>query len=88
MKYIHIVIALIGFVAIVTGPWWIPLIVMIVLSLRWTALEVALMGILMDFTWQGSGAFAITSWHTWPLFTLLGLALPIGPASLRHRFLF
>lgn len=83
----RLIISIIGFITILTGPWWLPAVCMILLSLRWVAIEAPLMGLIMDFVWQGSGVLT-TSWHTWPLFTLLGIALLWGFEPLRRRFLF
>lgn len=80
-------IATIGFVGILTGPWWLPAISMILLSVRWRAPEIVLLGLLMDLAWQGSGTLT-TSWHTWPLFTLLSITLLWSLEPIRQRFLF
>jgi len=84
----RISIAIIGFLGIALAPWWIPALCMILLSLRWAALEAVLIGVFMDLIWQGSGMLTSTSWHTWPLFTLFGIALLWGFEPLRRRFLF
>jgi len=84
----RIVIALVGFAAIITGPWWIPLICMILLSARRIAPEAVIIGVLMDFVWQGSAVLAKAPFHGVPLFTLFGLALLWGLEPLRRRFLF
>ncbi|MBM3261144.1 hypothetical protein FJY93_01860 [Candidatus Kaiserbacteria bacterium] len=85
---LRITIASIGFLSILTGPWWVPLVCMILLSARWVAWEALAIGLLMDFIWQGSGTFAISSWHTWPLFTIVAIILLWAFDPLRRRFLF
>lgn len=82
----RIAIAVIGFLTVMIGPWWIPLICMVLLCIRWSAPEAVVLGLLMDFVWQGSAL--ASSWHTWPIFTLIGIALLWGFEPLRRRFLF
>ena len=84
----RITIACIGFLTVALGPWWLPPICMILLCIRWNAIEVLFMGLLMDFVWQGAQAITVTSWHTLPLFTILGLTLLWTLYPLRKQFLY
>lgn len=45
------------FVTIITGPWWVPLIVAIALTMRWHAWEVLVAGALFDVLYASSGGF-------------------------------
>jgi hypothetical protein len=69
----RISILCLGLLTILTGPWWIPLLCMILLCLRWQAIEALAIGLMMDFIWQGGSMFATTSWHGIPLFTIMGI---------------
>ncbi|MBI5003606.1 hypothetical protein HZC00_00720 [Candidatus Kaiserbacteria bacterium] len=84
--YVRIILGFIGFLGVMTGPWWVPLTCMVLLCIRWSAPEAVLMGLFLDLSWQGS--MAATSWHTWPIFTALGLVFLWGLEPLRRRFLF
>jgi hypothetical protein len=59
-----------GFVSAIFFSWWIPLVIMLLLSLRWRAWEVPLLGLLMDFLWLPAGALYFI-----PLCTILAVAL-------------
>lgn len=84
----RLIIALIGFASVITGPWWIPLICMILLCVRWRATEALALGLVMDFAWQGSEILSSTPWwHSFPLFTILGIALLWGFEPLRRQIL-
>ena len=84
----RVILASIGFLSILTGPWWAPLACMIILSIRWVAWEALAIGLLMDFTWAGSGTFSLSSWHSWPLFTIAAIVLLWVFEPLRRRFMF
>ena len=43
--------AFFGLVATILGPWWLPLVPIVLLSLRFQAWEAILIGLLMDFIW-------------------------------------
>ena len=80
--YLRIFVAFVGFVGALFAPWWVPLICMILLSLRFTAWEVPFIGLLIDFLWLPSG----TGFHP-PLFMLIGIALVWIASPLRKQFL-
>jgi len=78
---IRVLVALIGFFSVFFAPWWVPLICMIVLSLRYPAWEVPFIGLLMDFLWLPGGGFEI------PVFLIAGIVLVWICAPLRSQFL-
>jgi hypothetical protein len=79
---VRILLALAGLFGALFAPWWVPLICMILLSLRYPAWEVPLTGLLMDLVWLPSGGhFAI------PLFTILGIIIVWLAAPLRRQLL-
>ena len=41
-----------GVYAAVYGPWWLPAVPIVLLSLRFRAWEVPVLGLLVDFLWQ------------------------------------
>jgi hypothetical protein len=81
---VRIALALVGAFGALFLAWWVPLICMILLSLRWAAWEVLMIGLFMDFLWlpgSGSGGFHL------PFFTIGGIALVWMCAPLRAQFL-
>jgi hypothetical protein len=79
---VRILLALAGFLGAFFAPWWVPFICMILLSLRFSAWEVPLIGLCVDLLWLPSGThFAL------PLFTLLGIALVWAASPLRKQLL-
>lgn len=83
----RIMIALIGFVTILTGPWWLPLTCMILLCLRWQAIEALAIGLSMDFIWIGSSMLVTAPWHGFPMFTIASIILLWGLEPLRRQLL-
>ncbi|OGG48703.1 hypothetical protein A3C18_02485 [Candidatus Kaiserbacteria bacterium RIFCSPHIGHO2_02_FULL_54_11b] len=63
------------------APWWVPLICMIVLALRYPAWEVFVIGLVVDLLWLPSLGFQI------PIFLIAGLVLVWICAPLRSQFL-
>lgn len=62
-------------------PWWVPLVCMIALALRYPAWEVLVIGLVMDMLWlPGEGL-------EWPVFLITGIALVWICAPLRQQFL-
>ena len=51
--------------------WWIPAICMLLLSLRFRAWEVPLLGLLIDFLWLPAGSPFVNI----PIFTLVALVV-------------
>lgn len=63
-------------------PWWIPLLAMIALAVGFSAWEVPLIGLFIDFLWlPGAGHFSI------PLFTIAGILFIVVCTPLRDTFL-
>ena len=83
----RILISVIGFLGVIFGPWYVPLVCMIMLSLRWPALETVLIGLCMDFVWQGSFATTTGFFSAMPFFTLGGVILLWIFEPLRNRLL-
>jgi hypothetical protein len=80
--YLRVFVGVIGFLGVFFAPPWVPVIAMILLSLRYPAPEVLFIGLLMDFLWMpGNTAFPI------PIFTLLGITLVWIASPLRKQFL-
>ena len=48
-------LAILGFISAFLLPWWITLIIMVALSVRYRAWEVLFMGLTMDFLWMQAG---------------------------------
>ena len=80
---IRIIIAAVGFVGAVFAPPWVTLACIILLSLRYRAWEVIILGLATDLMWLPGGP----SLHLFPLFTLLSLILVWGLEPLRLQFL-
>lgn len=57
-----------GFGAAIFGPWWLPLVAMVLLSLRFRAIEVLFLGLFMDFFWLPSGT-------GWPMFLIASILI-------------
>jgi len=62
-------------------PWWIPLVCMVGLALRYPALEVLVIGLVMDMLWLPGESFEL------PVFLITGIALVWICAPLRNQFL-
>ena len=76
-------LALIGFLATLFAAWWVPLIIMTLLALRYRAWEVLLLGLLIDLLWLPSlGLFSPL-----PLCTLFSIATVWIFEPLRNQFL-
>ncbi|PIR84067.1 hypothetical protein COU18_01520 [Candidatus Kaiserbacteria bacterium CG10_big_fil_rev_8_21_14_0_10_51_14] len=61
--------------------WWIPLVCMIILSLRYSSWEVPILGLLIDVLWLPTEGISL------PLFTILGIVLVWIFMPLRRQFL-
>ena len=78
-------------------PPWITLLIMVLLSVRYAAVEVLVLGLLMDFLWftpvtllgtASSGLGGLSGLvHSLPLFTLVALILVWGLEPLRNELL-
>jgi hypothetical protein len=79
---VRVLLSLAGFFGVLFAPWWFVLACMILLSLRYAAWEVPLIGLFMDFVWlPTSGHIAV------PVFTLLGIAIVWIASPLRKQLL-
>ncbi|HVM73972.1 MAG TPA: hypothetical protein VMU13_03800 [Candidatus Paceibacterota bacterium] len=79
----RITLAFIGLISALTLPPWIPLVCIVLLSIRYRAWEAILIGALIDFTWLPSG----TAMHSLPLCTLVAIIIVWGLEPLRQQFL-
>ena len=80
--YVRVGVTLAGLLGALFAPWWVPLICMLLLSLRFSAWEVPFIGLLVDFLWlPGDKTFAI------PIFMLAGIVLVWVASPLRKQFL-
>lgn len=78
-RLILVAIAYIGAVAL---PYWVPLICLVLLSMRFRAWEAVGVGIVMDFLWVPAyGAFPM------PLFTVITIVILWMFEPLRSEFL-
>lgn len=80
-KTVRICVALAGFFGMLFAPWWVPLICMVLLSLRYAAWEVPIMGLCMDLLWLPGGHLTI------PIFTVLGIIIVWVASPLRRQLL-
>jgi len=81
-KFVRTFLALAGFLGALFAPWWVPLGCMILLSLRYSAWEVPLIGLCVDFLWLPSGGHFMV-----PVFTLLGIIIVWAASPLRRQLL-
>ena len=80
---VRILIAIAGFIGAIFAPPWVVLACIVMLSLRYRAWEVVILGLVTDFMWLTAGP----SIHTLPLFTILALIIVWGLEPLRLQFL-
>ncbi len=78
---IRAVLCLVGLLGAFFAPWWVPLICMIGLALRYPAWEVLIIGLVMDLLWLPGEGF-----HT-PVFLIGAIVLVWICAPLRNQFL-
>ena len=77
------VLVLVALIGVIVGPPWLPLLCMILISLRWAAWDVLLIGLLEDFLWMPD-----TVLQGIPFYTITALILVWGLDPLRREFLF
>ncbi len=82
MKSLRILIALVGVLGAFFISPWIPLICIILLSLRFRAWEAVCIGVLVDMLWLPPGGFTVL-----PLFTLVSIAIVWALEPLRLQLL-
>lgn len=76
-------IAVIGFLSLLVAPPWVPVICIILLSLRYRAPEAIVLGLFLDFLWLPVASPLIS----FPLFTLAAVVIVWGFEPLRVEFL-
>lgn len=79
----RVALALIGIFGVIFAPPWVPLLCIVLLSLRYRAWEALLIGLLADFMWLPPDA----AYHAAPLFTLAALVVVWGLEPIRGEFL-
>lgn len=75
----RIALVLFGFLSAVFLPWWVVVIVAVVLSFFWRAWEVPLFGLFVDFVWSPV--------HTTPFFVIGAIVLVWLFEPIRKEFL-
>lgn len=78
---VRVLVALAGFLGVLFAPWWVTPVCMVLLSLRYAAWEVPLMGFCMDCLWLPGGHFSV------PVFTILGIVVVWFASPLRRQLL-
>ncbi len=78
---IRTLVALVGLLGAFFAPWWVPLVCMIGLALRYPAWEVLFIGLTIDLLWLPGEHFEA------PVFLITGIALVWICAPLRNQFL-
>ena len=74
-------VALAGVVGAFFAPWWVPVLCMLFLALRYPAWEVLFIGLLIDLMWLPATGFSV------PFFLMGAIALVWLLAPLRSQFL-
>jgi hypothetical protein len=72
-----------GVLSVLYAAWWLPLIFMVILSVRWRAWEVPVLGLLIDFLWLPSTGYFLPV----PWFTIAGILISWVFEPLRKQFL-
>jgi len=79
---IRILVALIGFIGALVAPAWLPMLCIVLLALRFSAVEAIALGFFMDMLWLPAG-FP----HALPLYTMASIIIVWGLEPLRLEFL-
>lgn len=82
MSNFRFAIAVVGFLGAIIAPPFVPVLCMIVLSLRFRAFEVIGIGFFMDMLWLPAAMP-----ESWPLFTIISIIIVWGLEPLRLEFL-
>lgn len=80
---IRLLLALAALFGAFAAPFWVPLLCMVLLSLRFSAWEVPLLGLLVDLLWLPSVGFLTP----FPYFTVGGILIVLLFEPLRREFL-
>jgi hypothetical protein len=83
IKSFRIILGTIGFIGVLFLPPWVPVVCIVLLSLRFRAWEAILLGAFIDITWLPS----VASLHSLPLFSIAALLIVWGFEPLRAQFL-
>ncbi len=83
---IRIILAIALFASVLLAPWWLPLVLTIILAARWRAGEAIVAGILYDILWLPGGVF-FTSFDTIPLATIISIVLVFIFEPVRRQLL-
>lgn len=62
-------LAIAGFISAFFMPWWVTVILMVGLSIRYRAWEILVMGFIMDALWTPAGLTYL------PLYTMVAIAI-------------
>ena len=82
LRYLRYGLAIIGLAGVVFLPPYVPLVCMFLLSVRFRAYEVLVIGFMMDLLWLPTASYGEL-----PLYTFLGIAVVWGLEPLRMQFL-
>jgi hypothetical protein len=82
MNNFRLAIAVIGFLGVVIAPPWVPMICIVVLSLRFRAFEAIAIGFFCDILWLPAALP-----HALPLYTIAAIIVVWGLEPLRLEFL-
>lgn len=80
---IRVLLFALGVLGALFAPFWVPLMCMLLLSMRFRAWEVLFLGLLIDFLWLPSVGYL----HPVPLFTVGSILLVWALEPLRREFL-
>ena len=78
----RVLLAVIGFWGAFFAPAYVPMLCIVLISLRWSAPECVILGFLVDMQWLPSVSF-----HALPLYTIASIIIVWGLEPLRHEFL-
>lgn len=78
----RVLIGIVGFWGVLFAPSWVPMLCIVLLSLRWSAPECVILGFLVDMLWLPSIGLS-----SLPLFTIASIIIVWGLEPLRHEFL-
>ncbi len=83
MTTLRIIIAAVGFLGIFVAPSWVPLVCIVLLSLRFRAWEGIVIGLVLDLMWLPLGLPYV---HV-PFYTLVSILIVWGLEPLRLELL-
>jgi hypothetical protein len=78
---VRVLLAATAVVGVFFAPWWVPALCMLLLSLRYPAWEVPLIGLLMDLVWLPGAHVAL------PLYMIFGIVVVWAASPLRRQLL-